>query len=133
MVCFDSKKRLFMEGAMDKKESISVNNCEVKKTHGGKQELVASNTTYFKLRPDKEFDVNTEVLTEYNGKFLESITAVDNISLNKLVDIKVKVVHVNDSTTVTTNDGRIVNKQECYCRWFWEDTTCVMGKVYCPS
>ena len=110
VVCFDAKKRAAFEESREKQKSIGLRKCQVKEKRGEFEVIASTNTEV--ASSEKKFDVEKSIL---NSVEVKSLSNLDDFQLNQHVSMRVKVVKIEASVTVTTKDGRVVKKQECKC------------------
>ena len=110
VVYFDAEKRAAFEESREKQKSIGLKTFEVKEKRGEFEVIASTNTEV--ASSEKKFDVDKSILDSVEVK---SLSNLDDFQLNQHVSMRVKVVKIEASVTVTTKDGRVVKKQECKC------------------
>jgi hypothetical protein len=114
VVCFDTKKKSVMDQAKEDKKPLVFRNCQIKQANSGDYELIASTNTNIRLAPDKTFQVDTEEIIPVDNN-LSSLSDLQDLAVNQRIIVKAKVISVDAPSTINTNDGRVVQKQECQC------------------
>ena len=108
IICFDPSLHQTVDQALKNRSSISFVNCQVKPNVFDKQLEVVATTSRIYTVPTENFEDKT------SSKQI-SISELSDLSTTALlqVDITIKVLSIDPSTTVNKNDGSKVTKQDC--------------------
>ena len=114
MVSFELKVWPDIEEFVERGESVSVVNCDVKKRKigGTGYELVLSDKSSV-IRSPKKFKLSDDLLMRFDVNELERIVMIEDISTNvgNKVSVKGKLVSLKDSEKIKTKD-RVFTKRE---------------------
>jgi hypothetical protein len=115
LVSFEPKIRSDLVQLMDKGQSISIMNCDIKKSKmGAGYELILSEKSLISPSP-KIFKVTDDFLELEKKKLdvLEKNDMIDNISVRSRVSIKRKVISLEETETIKAANGNLFTKREC--------------------
>ena len=115
IICFDPSLHQTVDQALKNRSSISFVNCQVKPNVFDKQlEVVATTRTKVETT-SRIYTVPTENFEDETSSKQISISELSDLSTTALqqVDITIKVLSIDPSTTVNKNDGSKVTKQDC--------------------
>ena len=98
--------------AMEKKDSVCLVGCEVRRGVSGGCEIVMSKMTKVERSPQK-FDSSTLVVAQKQASAVVEVNDVNSLATNQQVTVNVKVKKVDSSEKVKNRDGMEQEKQDC--------------------
>ena len=93
-----------MNSALEKKDTISLVNCQVRGARGGGYEIVLTNSSKVQLSPRK-FDSRSLVVVQKEPTVVK-MNNISSIAMDALVTVVVKVKTVDPPDETTNRDGK---------------------------
>ena len=106
LISFQPSLRSSLINSLEKKDAVSLVNCQVRGTQGGGPEVLLTNATKVEPSP-KKFD------TKISRKQPVHMDDLPSITVDQTVTVIVKVKTVGQLEEVKNRDGKVLRKQDC--------------------
>ena len=111
VICFYPSLRNRMSSSFEKKDTVSLVNCQVRASRGGGSEILLTDTSKVEASP-KKFD-STVALHCQKEPACVALNDLSSLVMGENVTVTVKVKSVDPPQEVKNREGKALKKQDC--------------------